>query len=624
MSIANRTRYHDVRWLLIVLVAGMGLKPWHAAVASPQAAQARPALSGAEYTFGTTHFLVHYTQIGIDAVPSADQNGNGIPDWVEAVGQTMETVWNVEINDLGWPAPLPDRGEGGDTRFDVYLMELFSKGMGGYVSPDGGFVGDNPNTPRTEQQAAYGYLVLENDFVDPNPPAGLTVWPPADWMRITAAHEFNHILQIAINGAHPMHWFYEATANWMETQVFPQIPDNLDSANAVFKSPDTCMLRYGGVNRVESNLHWYGMWVFDQMLSEEYGPDVILDIWLRMADGAGYAPFDEAFAARGTSFDDQMQRFALDVLLRDFAHGDAYPAVRLQEGASGPGEASPADGVQRYAMDYIGLDLGGGAYTVTVKSDDPGVEGIVVGVRGTTADVYPAGQEVTVDFGQYDHAYLMMLNLTRPPNEAGCATARYTYTVTDAAGSPTPVATSVNAPYFTPPRVESVTNPADVPFHNPFAPTEYNVRDEIKQVDLPFSPIVPNGAPAGYELDSVYSVNTDEQGADFVALNAPSGGVVAQMLYYNEQGQLIRITESPTTYVTIGEWLAANRLEFKPGVQVWTTGNVDTAAVDRSGGSGGPYLVTCIVREKFLAIDGDAPLDAMLDMAARFAASFGN
>jgi hypothetical protein len=33
--------------------------------------------------------------------------------------------------------------------------------------------------------------------------------------------------------------------------------------------------------------------------------------------------------------------------------------------------------------------------------------------------------------------------------------------------------------------------------------------------------------------------------------------------------------------------------------------------------------VTFIVQAKFLAIDGDAPLDAMLDMAGRFARSVG-
>ena len=57
-------------------------------------------------------------------------------------------------------------------------------------------------------------------------------------------------------------------------------------------------------------------------------------------------------------------------------------------------------------------------------------------------------------------------------------------------------------------------------------------------------------------------------------------------------------------------------------MQIWTTGNVDTTVIDQSGGGGsGPYLVTFIVRGKYLAIDGDASLDAMLDMAARFAKS---
>ncbi|MBN1200232.1 MAG: hypothetical protein JXJ20_00110 [Anaerolineae bacterium] len=618
----SRTRIQRgiVRLAGAALIVAVALGVVGSAAARPPTMQPRPALSGPEYTHGTAHFLIHYTFGGIDAVPAADLNGNSTPDWVEEVGRVMERIWDAEINTGGWPAPIPDKGEGGDERFDIYLMELFSKNMAGYVSPDGGFVGDNPATPRTESQAAYGYLVLENDFVDPSPPSGLKVWPPDDWLRIIAAHEFNHVLQIGINGSHSMNWWYESTANWMETQVFPDLPDNLESAGAVFKSPDTCMLRYGGVNRVESGLHWYGMWVFNQSISEQYGPGIVRDIWLAMADGYGYAPFDEVFAARGTSFDDELRRFALNVLLRNFEHGTAYPTARLQDAVSAPGEWTPVDGVQRYAMDYFGLDLPG-TYTVVIESEDPGIEGIVVGMRGSSADVFPAGREVTVDFGGYDHAYLIVLNLTRPPNEAGCATARYTFAVQDAGKQPTGAAYSVEAPSFESPRVEAVTDPEDVPIFDPFYETEYNIREEIRQVDLPFNPIVPRGKPSGYELDSVYGINADEQGAEFVQMNAPSGGVVAQMLYYNRDGQLIRITESPTIYVTIGEWMAVNGLEFQPGVEVWTTGNVDTAVIDRSGGGGGPYLVAFIVRERFLAIDGDAPRDVMLDMAARFAAS---
>lgn len=602
----------------LVLALIVGMVPAQPAAARPLAEQARPALSGPAYSYATTHFVIHYTYVGVDAVPTADSDNDDTPDWVEDVGSALETIWRVEIDQLGWPAPLPDNGEGGDTRFDVYLMELFSQGLGGYVSPDGGVVGDNPNTPRTEQQAAFGFMVLDNDYIDPNPPAGLLVWPPHDWMRIIAAHEFNHMLQIAINGNHAMRWFYEATANWMETQVFPGLPDNLASAEAVFSSPDTCMLRYGGVQRVESGLHWYGMWLFDQVLAEEYGARLILDIWYRMADSDGFAPFDDAFAARGTTFGEVLRQFALAVLLRDFRDGSMYPITRLEASITEPGTISPANGVQRYAMEYIGLVLRD-RVTVTLDSSDTGIEGIVVGVSGNRANIYPAGRETTVDLSQYDNAYLVVINQTRPPNEAGCATSRYSVTVAAAVGALTPVDDQMAAAAFVAPVVTAPTDPEDIPMLSPFAQTEYNVRDEIRTVDLPFTPITPRGAPDGYELDSVYGLNADEMDDEFRALNAPAGGTVVQILYYNDAGQLIRITESPTIYVTIGEWLAVNRLEFKPGTEIWTTGSVDTAIIDHNGDD----LIAFIVQERFMTIDGDADREDMLDMARRFASSFG-
>ena len=38
---------------------------------------------------------------------------------------------------------------------------------------------------------------------------------------------------------------------------------------------------------------------------------------------------------------------------------------------------------------------------------------------------------------------------------------------------------------------------------------------------------MPRGAPAGYELDSVYGLDTAQLDEEFRAYNAPSGGVVA-------------------------------------------------------------------------------------------------
>lgn len=613
----NVVRIVSVVVVVVVVALSAATSPTGPTAASPSAGQTRPQLSGPEKTYGTSHFVIHYTVTGADGVPNTDRDGNGTPDWVEDVGRAMEEIWSAEIYRMGWPEPVPDQGEGGDTRFDVYLMELFSQNLGGYVSPDGGYVGDNPATPQTETNAAYGYLVLDNDYVDPSPPAGLKVWPPGEWMRIIAAHEFNHVLQIGLNGNHEMRWWYEATANWAETQVFPNLRDNLQSAGAVFKSPDTCIMRYGGVQRVESGLHWYGMWVFNQSLTEQFGSGIIRDIWMAIGNSADYGPFDATFASYGTTFQDEIRRLAINVLLRNFVDGSSYPTARLQEAVNTPGEWTPADGVQRYAMDYIGLDFERGTYAVSTSAEDPGIESIVVGLKGQTADIYPPGRDVVVDFGRYDRAYLVVLNLTRPPNEAGCATARYTYRVQPSENAPAGPQYTLNAQHFTAPRVEAVTDPEDAPILDPYYQTEYDIDDEIATVDLPFQPITPKGEPAGYELDSVYGLNADEQGAEFVAYNAPSGGVVAQMLYYNQAGSLIRITQSPATFLTIGDWLAENRLEFKPGVEIWTVGNVDSAVVQREGRT----LIVFMVRNRFFAIDGDAPRDVMLDMAARFAAS---
>jgi hypothetical protein len=354
------------------------------------------------------------------------------------------------------------------------------------------------------------------------------------------------------------------------------------------------------------------------MLTEDYGADLILDVWHRMGDSGGFTPFDAAFADRDTSFEQVMRAFAVKVLLRDFAEGDLYPVPRLDGEAIGPGEWSPQDGVQRYGMDYWSLNIGGGAHTVTINTDEPYLEGVAVGMRGSAADVFAPGGAVTINFDDYDRVYLIALNLNRPPNEAGCATARYTVTVQTAATEAAAPTYSLDAPHFVVPRLEAPTDPEDIPGLSPFYQTEFHLREEIREVDLPFDPALPKGVPRGYELDSVYGVQAEDLGDDFVTYNAPSGGIVAQILYFSDEGKVMRVTQSRSIYNTIGEWLAVNRLEFRPGTQVWTAGSVDTAIVELESGP----LVVFIVSNRFMAIDGDADREAILDMARRYATSF--
>jgi len=131
-------------------------------------------LSGPEQRYATERFIIHYTLEGVDAVSPADDDGSGQPDYVEAVAEAGQLSWQRQVEEMGWRAPLPDRGEGGDPRFDVYLEDQGGwpeeTDLFGYVETHGGLVGDNPATEVVETGAAYGYLSSETA-------AGEKFWP---------------------------------------------------------------------------------------------------------------------------------------------------------------------------------------------------------------------------------------------------------------------------------------------------------------------------------------------------------------------------------------------------------------------------------------------------------------
>ena len=130
---------------------------------SPQS-QIHPRLSRPEQTLSSDKFVVHYTLQGKDAVPADDSNpANGTPDYVDWVLQEMENVWDTEINTMGWLQPPSDTGEGGDTKYDIYLKDTTYYG---WIEWERGLVGDNPNSSSvTETNARYSYMVINNDFV---------------------------------------------------------------------------------------------------------------------------------------------------------------------------------------------------------------------------------------------------------------------------------------------------------------------------------------------------------------------------------------------------------------------------------------------------------------------------
>jgi hypothetical protein len=258
-----------------------------------EALLARPT-EGAADTFGNgytvpeatpvcgTNACFHWVTSTVDAPDLTDANANGVPDWVETVQSAFDTVWAAEITTYGFRAPKSDAtstDHGPDGRLDVYLADIGDQGYYGYCASD------DP----ADFGGAYAYFdasafcVIDNDFSAAQfaPPGASGV----DALDVTLAHEFFHAVQFAYD-LFEDRWWMEATATWIEDEVFPTIDDNLQYLPV---SP----IAKPGVPLDANNTSFgvYGGWIFFRFLSELFGSNGVQDVavvrraW-ELADGA--------------------------------------------------------------------------------------------------------------------------------------------------------------------------------------------------------------------------------------------------------------------------------------------------------------------------------------------------
>ncbi|MCG8346900.1 MAG: DUF6055 domain-containing protein, partial [Chloroflexales bacterium] len=395
---------------------------------------------GAHYV-DTPHFRIHYTLHGDHAVSSADANTDGTPDYVAAVATTLEHVRAVSINTFGWAAPPPDGAHGGNALYDVYLKNLTLEDVGGYV--DGGqpdaIVGDNPNTPNVvEPRASISYMSLDRSYEDPEDPEA----DPRQELQSVAAHEFMHSIQMGYDGQEPADWLWEATAEWMMEEVYPE--NNLGHENLfnTYDSPD--------VAQSGPETDWYAQWLFFRYISEQYGHGAVKALWEEARTRDGYAALEAALKNEGTTLDDVIRGYSLALLTNRFQEGAVYPTVRL-EGAIRD-QFQPPDGVASMGADYVEL-LGDGPLTVMLEAI--GLEGRVVDIRDGKASVFPltAGQ-ATVDGSAFAHLYLIVQNLQRPDPVSNDGMIGYSVIVRPGRATPAQI---VAAPNFKAPQVAERT-----------------------------------------------------------------------------------------------------------------------------------------------------------------------
>ena len=268
------------------------------------------------------HFCVHYVTSTENAPPLTDDNGNGVPDYVEATLREFENVWNVENDRMGWAPPRSDGAAGGDARTDVYLANIGPEGLYGYAAAD-------PN--QTSRQQWFAYLVMDNDYSERTFTSRYSNF--LDPLKVTAAHEYNHVLQYGYDGLQDS-WMFEATATWMEDKVYDDINDYRGYLGEWARRSIQPLTQFNPPESGDSNAKVYGSAVFNRWIDTKYGQDVIRRAWEVSIETQDFAPaaYEKALNERGTSFFDVFTRFAADTAEwraanTPFEEGETFPDV---------------------------------------------------------------------------------------------------------------------------------------------------------------------------------------------------------------------------------------------------------------------------------------------------------
>lgn len=382
----------------------------------------RPTQPGGTFGYETTddvthydtpagNFRVHYSRSGPNQVKPGDADDSGVPDFVEQAGAVYEDVLETYLA-WGFDAPPSDAmlpNNGGDGRFDVYLVDFAGVG-------DGHFSRDGCETARPGVCA--GHMQQENDYVGYSYPNTLVA------NRILASHEFFHAVQAGYNGDFGSA-FNEGTAVWATERFDPSLRDfehfidgYLDASERSLDSSPT-----GPVDPFT-----YGMGLFFQFLHEKYGDDAVLALherlqgdprvtqgWLAHVDDMLRAEHGSTFAeamVAFTTWNMQTGRFATDGV--GYEAASTYAELNYEDGAV-PTVDDRMRAFYASARTYRAVTDAAGDKRVALAGDADDLEGLrlVVGVREALAltDVQAGADTVDITTGsQGAHLHIAVVN----------------------------------------------------------------------------------------------------------------------------------------------------------------------------------------------------------------------
>ena len=234
---------------------------------------------------------------GLDA-PPADHE-------IDLIIEALETSWDHQLDIMGHAAPYGTD----DYLFNVYVGDSggcapSAMGVGGYYTTD---------------DEGWPIIVLSQG-----------VFSNLDFGQTTVAHEFYHAVQHAegaFSARGTVQWWWEATAMWVEGEVYPGTEDYYSFLHGYAFEPH---LQLNAYTRLTSaglleEYHQYGAAIWPRYLTEYVTSwTTIRDTWVY--GGSGDDPLDyiaEVIAEEsGADIDEVFADFAAHNATWDYYHGE--------------------------------------------------------------------------------------------------------------------------------------------------------------------------------------------------------------------------------------------------------------------------------------------------------------
>jgi len=205
-------------------------------------------------------FKIHFDTTGRNVAALLNSGGIPIPytyfEYARNVADFFDYAYEKEVTQLGY---LPPPFEGGQTSYNIYLID-FGTSPYGQTSIIEQWPSSNARPTYTT------YIEMDNDFNGFHT-SGL------DGARVTAAHEFHHMVQLGSYGFWSGDRFmYEMTSTYYENFVYPAIPDYFQYLPSFFNRPERSLFAWDGYETAH----------FFKMLEKRYEPGVIRMFWEQM------------------------------------------------------------------------------------------------------------------------------------------------------------------------------------------------------------------------------------------------------------------------------------------------------------------------------------------------------